>query len=139
MQIPNHQIHNVLKVYSKHLSQARAIERRKILGQEPGEVKINLSAGGKRQAIIEKVAADIVERITQSGPQDKVDQEIVEKLEGELGQSIDFSNQDNSFVFNVIDKNNEKTTATSQMSDPEYFMKRLEALAKEAVDKNMEL
>lgn len=139
MQIPSHQIHNVLKVYSKHLSQARAMERRKTLAQEPGEDKINLSAGGKRQAIIEKVAADIVERITQSGPQDKVDQEIVEKLEGELGQSIDFNNQDNNFIFNVIDKDNEKTTATFQMNDPEYFMKRLEALAKEAVDKNMEL
>jgi len=139
MQIPSHQIHNVLKIYSKHLSQARAIARRETLTQEPGEDKINLSAVGKRQAIIEKVAADIVERITQSGPQDKVDQEIVEKLENELGQSINFSNQDNSFIFNVIDKDNEKTTAAFQADDPQYFMKRLEALAKEAVDKNMEL
>ena len=88
MQIPSHQVHNVLKVYSKHLRQARAIERREALSQQPGEDKISLSAGGKRQTIIEKVAADIVERITQSGPQDKVEKEIVEKLEGELGQSI---------------------------------------------------
>lgn len=139
MQIPSHQIHNVLKVYSKHLSQARAIERREALSQQPDEDKINLSAGGKRQAIIEKVAADIVERITRSGPQDKVDQEIVEKLEDELGQSIDFDKQENKFEFNVIGKDNEKTTAVFQMDDPEYFMKRLEALAKEAVDKNMEL
>lgn len=139
MQIPSHQIHNVLKVYSKHLSQARSMDRRKALSQQSDEDKINLSAGGKRQAIIEKVAADIVERITQSGPQDKVDQEIVDKLENELGQPIDFDKQGNRIVFNVIGKDNEKTTATFQADDPEYFMKRLEALAKEAVDKNMEL
>jgi len=138
MQVPSHQIHNVLKVYSKHLSQARALERMKAFSQQPGETRINLSAGGKRQAIIEKVAADIVERITQSGPRDKVDQEIVDKLEDELGQSI-LRNQDSEFVFNVIGKDNEKTTATFQMNDPEYLMKRLETLAKEAVDKNMEL
>jgi hypothetical protein len=139
MQVPSHQIHNVLKVYSKHLSQARAMDRRKTVSQEPEEDKITLSAGGKRQAIIDKVAADIVDRITQSGPQDKVDQEIVDKLEGELGQPIDFNRQDSSLVFNVIGKDNEKTTATFQVDDPEYYMKRLEALAKEAVDNNMEL
>jgi hypothetical protein len=139
MQVPSHQIHNVLKVYSKHLSQARAMERRKVLSDKPDEDKISLSAGGKRKAIIEKVAADIVDRITRSGPQDKVDQEIVEKLEGELGQPLDFNQQSNNLVFNVIGKDNEKTTATLQVDDPEHFMKRLEALAKEAVDKNMEL
>jgi len=139
MQIPNHQVHNVLKVYSKQLSQARVMERKKVLSQQPGEDKITLSAAGKRQALIEKVAADIVERITQSGPQDNVDQEIMDKLEDEFGQPIDFNQKDNNFVFNVIDKNNEKTTTAFQMDDPGYFMNRLEQLAKEAVDKNMEL
>jgi len=139
MQIPNHQVHNVLKVYSKQLSQARVMERKKALSQQPGEDKITLSTAGKRQAIIEKVAADIVERITQSGPQDNVDQEIMDKLEDEFGQPIDFNQKDNNFVFNVIDKNNEKTTTAFQMDDPGYFMNRLEQLAKEAVDKNMEL
>jgi hypothetical protein len=139
MQIPSHQIHNVLKVYSKQLSQGRAVERRETFSEQPEEDKISLSAVGKRQAIIEKVAADIVERITQSGPRDKVDHEIVDKLEDELGQSIEFNEQDNNFVFNVIDNNNEKTTTSSQMHNPDYFMKRLEQLAKEAVDKNMEL
>lgn len=139
MQIPNHQVHKVLQVYSKHLSQAKAVKRREALSSQPDEEKISISAGGKRRAIIEKVAADIVERITQSGPQDKVDQEIVDKLENELGQSIDFGKNDKSLAFNVIGKDDEKTTETFQLDSPEYFMKRLEALAKEAVDKNMEL
>lgn len=139
MQIPSHQIHNVLKVYSKQLSQARVMERNRVLSQQSDEDKINLSAVGKRQAIIEKVAADIVERITRSGPRDKVDQEIMDKLEDEIGQSIEFSSQADNFVFNVIGNDNQKTTNTSQVNNPEYFMKRLEQLAKEAVDKNMEL
>lgn len=139
MQIPNHQIHNVLKVYSKQLSQTRMVDRKKVLSQQGSEDKLNLSAAGKRQAIIEKVAADIVERITQSGPKDEVEQEIVDKLENELGQQIEFNSKSDNFVFNVIGNDNEKTTNTFQVNKPEHFMKRLEQLAKEAVDKNMEL
>lgn len=139
MQIPNHQIHNMLKVYSKQLSQARMLEHRKALIPKAAAEKISLSAVGKRQTIIDKVATDIVERITQSGPQDKVDQEIVKQLEDELGQPIGFKEKNNAFVFNVINQDNEKTTSTIQVGNADYLMKRLEELAREAVDKNMEL
>lgn len=140
MQIPSHQIHNVLKVYGKQLSQSRMLERKKILGAPETGDKINLSAMGKRQAIIDKVAADIVDRITQSGPQDKVDREIVTRLEYELGQPIEFKEKKNAFIFNVINQNNEKKTISAfQADDPDYLMRRLEELAKEAVDRNMEL
>ena len=139
MQIPSHQIHNVLKVYGKQLSQARILERKRSLNTPEAADKINLSAIGKRQAIIDRVAADIVDRISQSGPQDKVDQEIVEKLEHELGQPIEFKEKKNAFVFNVINQDNEKTTSTFQADDPNYLMRRLEELAREAVDRNMEL
>ena len=147
MQIPSHQIHNVLKVYSKQLSQTRVIERQKALGKSVKSDKINISAEGKRQAIIDKVATDIVERITHSGPKDEIEQEIVNKLEDEIGQSIDFKAnqsdnteyQNNEFIFNVIDGDNEKTTATLRVNDTSPLIKRLEQLAKEAVDKNMVL
>jgi hypothetical protein len=145
MQIPSHQIHNVLKVYSKQLSQTRIIERQKALGKSAGSDKINISAEGKRQAIIEKVATDIVERITSSGPRDEIEQEIINKLEDEIGQSIDFkanqgdnvAYQNNEFIFNVIDGDNEKTTNTLHVNDASLLLKRLEQLAKEAVDRNM--
>jgi hypothetical protein len=139
MQIPSHQIHNVLKVYGKQLSQTRILERKKVLDGSGADDKISLSAIGKRQAIIDRVAADIVERIAQTGPQDKVDQEIVNKLEDELGQSIEFKEKDTAFEFNVISRDNVKTTNAFQADDPDYLMKRLEELAKEAVDRNMEL
>lgn len=147
MQIPSHQIHNVLKVYSKQLSQARIIERKAVLGKTAKSDKINISAEGKRQAIIDKVATDIVERITHSGPRDDIEREIITKLEDEIGQNIDFkANRDNNteyqsheFVFNVIGKNNEKTTSTLHINDARALMQRLEQLAKEAVDRNMAL
>jgi hypothetical protein len=139
MLIPSHQIHNVLKVYSKQLSQTRMIERQMALGQQQTSDKINISADAKRQAIIERVAADIVDRITSSGPQDDVDQEIVDKLEGEMGKSISFNGKrQNKFVFNTIDENNEKTTSTLEIGNSGFLMKRLEQLAKEVVDRNME-
>ena len=138
MQIPSHQIHNVLKVYSKQLSQARMLERKNAVAPEEGSDKINISAMGKRQSIIDKVAADIVDRITQSGPQTQFDQEIVGRLEKEIGQPIDFKQKSGEFVFNVITKDNEKTTSTVQVGDADYLINRLEQLAKEAVDRNME-
>jgi predicted HAD superfamily phosphohydrolase len=139
MLIPSYQIHNVLKVYSKQLSQTRLIERQKTLGQKQSLDKINISADAKRQTIIDKVAADIVDRITRSGPQDDVDQEIIDKLEGEIGQSISFNGQgQHQFVFNTIDENNEKTTSTLEVGNSGFLMKRLEQLAKEVVDRNME-
>lgn len=145
MQIPSHQIHNVLKVYSKQLSQTRVIERQKALGKSTKSDQINISAEGKRQAIIDKVATDIVERITSSGPQDEIEQAIITKLEDEIGQSIDFKAnqgenegyQNNEFVFNVIDGDNEKTTSTLHVNDASLLIKRLEQLAKETVDQNM--
>ncbi|MDX9786585.1 MAG: DVU0524 family FlgM-associated protein [Desulfobacterales bacterium] len=140
MQIPAHQIHNVLKVYSKQISQTRLIERQKALDQQQPSDRIHISAEAKRQSIIDKVAADIVDRITRSGPQDDVDKEIVDKLEGELGTSVSFKGQrDDKFVFNVIDGNNKKTTNTLEVENAGFLIKRLEQLAKEAVDKNMEL
>lgn len=140
MLIPSHQIQNVLKVYGKQLSQTRMLERQKALDRKQPMDNVNISAEAKRQSIIDKVAADIVDRITRSGPQDDVEKGIIEKLEGELGKSVSFSSRrEDKFVFNVIDSNNEKTTNTLEVENSMFLIKRLEQLAKEAVDKNMEL
>jgi hypothetical protein len=140
MLIPSHQIHNVLKVYGKQLSQTRMLERQKELDRKQPMDNVNISAEAKRQSIIDKVAADIVDRITRSGPQDDVEKGIIDKLEGELGKSVSFnSRREDKFVFNVINSNNEKTTNTLEIENSMFLIKRLEQLAKEAVDKNMEL
>lgn len=139
MDIPSYQIHNVLKVYSRQVSQTKMIERNKSLGNNVSSDKINLSAEGKRKAIIEKVASDIVERITNYGPQNDVDREIVDQLKQELGKDIDFRKKnDHQFVFNVMDENNNKVKTTLSVEDTHFVIKRLDQLAKAVVDKNME-
>ncbi|MFZ5569792.1 MAG: DVU0524 family FlgM-associated protein [Thermodesulfobacteriota bacterium] len=139
MEIPTYQIHRVMKVYTKQLTQSKMMEKQKALGAKPSMDRINISAEGKRKAIIDKVASDVVERITNFGPRDEFDQELIDQLEQEIGQKVQFQKSGNAqFVFNVIDANNEKKTTSLSVEGSEFLVKRLEQLAKEAVDKNME-
>ena len=139
MYIPSYQIHNVLKVYSKQVSQSRIIERQKNLGDNQPADRINISAEGKRKVIIEKVASDIVDRITRFGPQDNIDHTIISQLQDEFGQEIEFNKtNDTEFVYNTIDNNNNKQTNTLPVNDSSFLVERLQQIAKEEVDKNME-
>ena len=139
MYIPSYQIHNVLKVYSRQVSQSRIIERQKNLGDSQAVDRINISTEGKRKVIIEKVASDIVDRITRFGPQDNIDHTIMSQLQDELGQEIEFNNtNDSEFVYNTIDNNNNKQTNTLSVNGSSFLVERLQRIAQEEVDKNME-
>ncbi len=139
MYISDFQIHNVLKVYSKQLTRTKAADPEKTVDTAPKTDKIDLSAEGKRRAIIDKVAADIVKRIIRFGPREEVDHEIVGQLKDELGKNVDFdAEKTNNFVFNVIDGNNEKRTSTLEVEDSRFLVNRLEQLAIKMVDKRME-
>ena len=138
MEIPTYQIHKVMKVYTRQLSQSKMLEKQKAAAGKSSMDKINISAEGKRQAIIEKVANDVVERITSFGPKDEFDQEIVDRLEQEVGGKVDFKkSKASTFEFNVIDGDNNKTTNTVSVKNSDYLLNRLEQLTKEAVNKNM--
>lgn len=138
MQIPSYQIDNVLKVYSKQVSRGKVIERQKSLNVKPTADKITLSSEGKRESIINKVATDIVERITNYGPQSEMDRDITAQLEKELGREFSYGKKENSdFIYNAIDENNQKTQNTLSMEKPDSVTRRLEEIAKEAVNKNM--
>ena len=140
VEIPSYQIHKVMKVYTKQLTQSKMFEGQNGPGKKTTAVdQITISVEGNRQAIINKVAAGVVERITRSGPKDEFDQGIVSRLEGEIGKKMDFAkSQKSQFVFNVIDDKNEKKINTISIEDSKYLIQRLEQLAKEAVAKNME-
>ena len=139
MYIPSYQIHNVLKVYSRQVSQSRIIERQKSLEDSASADRINISAEGKRKVIIEKVASDIVDRITRFGPQDNIDHTILSQLKDEIGQEIEFEKEDDSkFVYNTIDDNNNKQTNSLPVNGSSFLVERLQQIAQEEVDKNME-
>ncbi|MBW1695816.1 MAG: hypothetical protein JRH18_14545 [Deltaproteobacteria bacterium] len=142
MYIPSYQIHNVLKVYSKQVSQSRILERQKSQDDKASGDKINISAEGRRKMVIEKVAAGIVDRITRFGPQDSIEQNIVNQLQDELGEDEELDREtwksEKEFVYNTIDDNNHKKTNMLPIKGSGFLTKRLEKIAQEAVDKNME-
>ena len=138
MVVTNYQIHNVIGDYSKRLSRNRQAKREKADTASPDSDRINLSIEGKRKAVVDRVAANIVERITRFGPQNDVDREIVGRLRDEVDKNGDYKNQNAvEFVFNVIDGNQTKTTNTLSAKDSGAMLKRLEELTREKVDRDM--
>ncbi|MFO7750175.1 MAG: DVU0524 family FlgM-associated protein [Desulfobacteraceae bacterium] len=140
MQIPSYQIQNVLKVYSRQLSQGKLLAKNNSDGSgKPSADNVNLSTQGKRAAIIEKVAANIVDRITTDGPKEEVEEKITGQIEKEMGQKIDFTGKkQEKFSYTAIDENNTKTVKTLSVEDSEFVMKRMTELARRAADNNME-
>lgn len=140
MEIPSYQIQNVLKVYSKQLTQGKILARNKNVGRNQVSAdNVNISAEGKRTAIIEKVAANIVDRITREGPREKEEQEITGQIENELGGKIDFTRRkEEKFSFTTIDENNKKVTKYLSVEDSNFVIRRLTELARQAADSNME-
>jgi len=138
MYIQNYQMHNVLNVYTKKLGQNKSSERQKTdYDQSPAE-QVSMSAGDKRQMVIDKVASEIVERITRFGPQNAADREIFDRLQNEMKEKNESSKEENSeFVYNVIDINNKKSMSSLSTGNSDFMTKRLEELARETVDKNM--
>ena len=140
MQIPSYQIQNVLKVYSRQLSQGKILARNKAVGSSQASADdVSISAEGKRTAIIEKVTSSIVDRITTVGPQEEMEYKIAGQVEKELGQKINFTQKkEEKFSFTTIDEDNVKTIKTLSVEDSEFVIRRLTELARQAADNNME-
>lgn len=141
MHIPSYQINNVIKVYSKQISQNRLVDRQKLTGTEFPAMgdSIRISDEGKRQTIINKVSEDILDRITKYGPTDETEQQIVERLNREISGKLEaFDKTEQKFVFNFIGENNEKITSTLSVEDSKIVSRRLEQIVKETVDKTMD-
>jgi len=139
MQIPSYQIQNVLKVYSRQLSQGKIMSRNKFGNADTNSAdSVTLSSEGKRQAIIDKVAANIVDRIITEGPKEKNEEIITSQIEQELGKKINFTRDRNQFTYTVIDENNQKSTRTLSVEDSKFIVKRMTELARQVADSNME-
>lgn len=139
MQIPSYQIQNVLKVYSRQLSQGKILSRNKFgNANKVSADSVTISSEGKRKAIIDKVAANIVDRIITEGPKEKSEEKITHQIEQELGKKINFAKDKNQFTYTVINENNEKVTHTLSVEDSKFIVKRMTELAREVADSNME-
>ena len=139
MFIPSYQMHNVLNVYSKKLRHNMTSETRKNLSEKLPTDRVSLTPEGKRQATIEKVSNDILEKITRLGSRNSVDRQPAERakdgVEKETGAD---DGKETTFVFNVIDTINQKRRNTLSVEDSSFLIKRLEQLSKEESDKKTE-
>ena len=136
MFVPSYQMHNVLNVYSKQLRQNMVSEGNNKMPEKPQSDRINISPEGKRQATIEKVSKDIVDKISRYGTLTETRQQITEytNINSDNGDLPD-KTENKTFVFNAIDSINQKSKTTLSVDDSSFLIQRLEQLAKKASDK----
>ena len=140
MLVSSYQIHNVLNVYSKQLSQDRNARKLRPENEKLPPDQINLSTEGKRKAIIERVAQDILNKISRYGSKSEMKTQESD-LSRKNAKSIPDSDnkKEAGFVFNVIDELNKKTTTALSVKDTKFLIDRLEQLAKDAVEKDADI
>ena len=121
MHIPAYQIHNVLNTYSLQLLKAGAVTQNADSCSDP-------SAGGmspeiSRMAVIDKVTAEIVQRITRM---DTLTARHIAPSPVPAGRTdiLCTEIQNNQFVFNTLDIHNIKTSRTLSIEDSIFFIKR---------------
>ncbi len=113
MYIHNYQIHNVLNAYRKQLSQIPGkgnAERPPHTASVPKDM-VALSSQGQQPAIVNKISAEIVDRITQSGPQNQFDHAVAKHLdEPPTERPMETGYPGIEFAYTLIDEQNRKTT-----------------------------
>ena len=140
MLVSSYQIHNVLNVYSKQLSQDRNARKLKPDNEKQPPDQINLSSEGKRKAIIERVAQDILNKISRYGTKSEMrTQEQDQSRENAKSITDSDKKKETGFVFNVIDELNKKTKTALSVKDTKFLIDRLEQLAKDAVEKDADI
>lgn len=140
MLVSSYQIHNVLNVYSKQLSQDRNAQKPRPENEKQQLDQINLSTEGKRRAIIERVAQDILNKISRYGSKSEMKTPEQDQSREHSENGLDPDNKkETGFVFNVIDDLNKKTTTALSVKDTKFLIDRLEQLAKDAVEEDADI
>ncbi len=124
MYIHNYQIHNVLNVYQRQLTQG--VAKGKENAGSKSQVSSQLSYKRDRQTIIEKVASSVLEKInlldTETQNSDKLSDV---SRNPEKKQELMDSKKSKDFSFNMIDQNNQKITSSISVDKSERFIYRL--------------
>ena len=139
MYVPSYQMHNVLNVYSKQLRQHIVSEGKSKMPARPQSDRIYLSPEGKRQAMIEKVSRDILDKISRYDALNETGQRNTEyaNMSSDNG-SLPQKAENKKFVFNAINSTNQKSTNTLSVEDSSFLIQRLDQLAKMASGKKTE-
>ena len=136
MIISPYQINNVLRVYGDQLRHNR-IPNKSTDENIPQSDKISISAEAKRKAVVEKISSNIIDKITQYGPNDNIEEEVFKKLENEYGANLAVTEKSPvDLIFKVIDENGETINSLS-IEDSKFLRYKLEEITKETVNDNM--
>ena len=139
MYIHSYQIHNVLNVYRKQLSQKTvngSPNQRPAAAQASD--RINISAEGQRPKIMDNISSQIVDRITKFGPKSEFDK----ALAGQLSRLND--NNDprpaggdapgTDFTYTTIDERNRRSTSTLEIENVSPFNRPIRPTSAGLVD-----
>lgn len=136
MFITTYLINNVLRVYGNLLCKGKVAVRQKNTDDGLSD-KISVSTKDKRKTIVDNITTNIVDKIIQYGPHDKVEKEVFEKLENEYGGHLAISGEDSDgLIFKEIDENGETINSLS-IEDSNLLTKKLMEITEETIDKNM--
>ena len=132
MHIQSYQIHNVLNVYRRQLSQTKAGSSQPANSQYAKPDTVSLSDEAKNQSIMEKVADNVLKKITNVDPESNFEQALAMQVHSN-GKKTSLAEKEGAFVFNTIVENNQKETRSIAVDDSQVLMNRLNELAKAAV------
>ncbi len=129
MQIPSYQIQNVLKVYSRQVSQGKILARNKNGSKMNFADSVSISSEGKRRLIIDRVTDEIVDKIITEGTSqssaaenDTPDAPITYKHPAAVHmKDKKAARNSKEFTYTVIDKENKKTSQTLSVMDPQFI------------------
>jgi len=135
--IPN-QVRAMLRTYGRQVTTARRLARyRRSLRAAEAEDEVSISRQAKRQELIGRVAAEIVENCIVTGSDSPVVEDIKAALEGELGFPLVFAyppEEQEMQIFRLIPG---KEPEAIKGEAKEAIMRRLWELALEKVDETM--
>ena len=139
MFVPSYQMRNVLNVYCKQLRHNLTSEKNKKEPAKPPVDQVKLTPEAKRQATIDKVSKEIVDKITRFDSLEKMHDQLTERAKGEQPRETEPNEgKDTTFVFNVIDTINEKITNKLSVEGSGFSVQRLEQLSKDENDSKTE-
>jgi hypothetical protein len=129
MYVHKYQIHNVLDVYRKQLSQGSIAEHRG--SPVTGTNESAALPGPPHQMIIDRVSAQIVDRIIQEGPRNRfADTLIQEYTNGTLSRA---SRHEAQFTYTAIDENDRKITNTMPIEKISPLLGRMAQTASDSL------
>ncbi len=126
MTINDHHIHNVLRSYSRQLTQGRRRLHAKGDAERKGPDSISISPRARRKAVIDKVTSDIVDRIIRKNPRGDAQRERFGQVEARARSDKALKKENSAVFFKLMDKENGEVTKSISSEDSGFLQDHVE-------------